>query len=267
MAPDLRERTIADFGEQWTIYRDNPQYYGSADLLRDVFGPLLTLESIRGSAVVDVGAGTGRFTRIFAESGARRVYAVEPSAAYDVLVANTAGARDRVECLHVGGEEFRLPEAVDLAFSFGVLHHIPNPAPVVSAMYDSLKPGGRAVVWLYGHEGNALYVSLLRFLLPITRRLPHAMLVALVWLLYAPIALYIAACRYVRLPMWSYVVDVFGQLTPAMRRLTMYDQLNPSYAKYYRKEEVRSLLADAGFTDIQLFHRHAYSWTAVAIKR
>ena len=44
MTSDLSEetrQTIADFGEQWTKYRDNPEYYGSADLLADIFGALL----------------------------------------------------------------------------------------------------------------------------------------------------------------------------------------------------------------------------------
>ena len=32
-----REQTIADFGEQWTRYTDNDGFYGSTELLKDIF--------------------------------------------------------------------------------------------------------------------------------------------------------------------------------------------------------------------------------------
>ncbi len=38
-----------------------------------------------------------------------------------------------------------------------------------------------------------------------------------------------------------------ARLDGRKRRLTVYDHLNPGYAKYYTREEARRLLADAGF--------------------
>jgi hypothetical protein len=59
---------------------------------------------------------------------------------------------------------------------------------------------------------------------------------------------------------------VFTRLTPAKRRLVLYDQLNPAYAKYYARDEARGLLAHAGFRDICLHHRHGYSWSVIGTK-
>ena len=56
-APGLKDQTIGDFGEQWTAFRDNPGYYGSAELLADLFGPLLSLDDITGKSVADIGSG------------------------------------------------------------------------------------------------------------------------------------------------------------------------------------------------------------------
>jgi hypothetical protein len=81
-----------------------------------------------------------------------------------------------------------------------------------------------------------------------------------------PAVVYMWLCRVLPLPMRHYFVDIFSKLTPDKRRLTLYDQLNPAYAKYYWQQEVRALLQDAGFVDIEVFHRHNYSWTAVAVK-
>ena len=35
---------------------------------------------------------------------------------------------------------------------------------------------------------------------------------------------------------------------------------------YYKKAEVISLLSSAGFSDIKVYHRHEYSWTAIGTK-
>ena len=48
--------------------------------------------------------------------------------------------------------------------------------------------------------------------------------------------------------------------------LTIYDQLNPSFVKFYRGPEVKEMLERAGFRDVALHHRSGYSWTALGIK-
>ncbi len=79
METDLKTQTIEDFGEQWTAFRDNPGYYGSADLLSDLFGPLLSRDAVKGRRVADIGSGTGRIVNMLLDAGAEHVRAVEPS--------------------------------------------------------------------------------------------------------------------------------------------------------------------------------------------
>jgi hypothetical protein len=66
--------------------------------------------------------------------------------------------------------------------------------------------------------------------------------------------------------MAGYLNNVIAPLSGDKRRLVLYDQLNPSYSKYYTRQEAHDLLAKAGFTNIRLYHRHNYSWTAVGTK-
>jgi hypothetical protein len=56
------------------------------------------------------------------------------------------------------------------------------------------------------------------------------------------------------------------KLSNEVRILTIFDQLNPQYSKYYTKEETINLLKDAGFRDIRIEYRHKYSWSAVGKK-
>ena len=59
---------------------------------------------------------------------------------------------------------------------------------------------------------------------------------------------------------------VYRRLPPDKRRLVIYDQLNPAYAKYYTRAEAEALLSQGGFADVKLYHRHGYSWTVSGVK-
>lgn len=261
------ERTIEDFGRQWTAFPQNEGWYASTEFLRDVLGPLLDPEELRGARVAEIGSGTGRIVRMLLETGARHVVAVEPSAAMDVLAANLRDVADRVTLLRVTGDRLPAEPPLDCVVSIGVLHHVPDPDPVVRAVHAALRPGGRFVVWLYGREGNGLYLALARPFRAVTTRLPHRALVALSVALDRGLDVYRLLCRSapprLPLPLRDYVARVLEPLSREQRRLVIYDQLNPAHARYYRRDEARALLERNGFRNVRLHHRHGYSWTVV----
>jgi SAM-dependent methyltransferase len=263
---EAQRRTIADFGEQWSAYRDNEGYYGSLELFRDMFQPLVAPEDVAGLRVADVGSGTGRIARMLLEAGAAHVLAVEPSKAFEVLRENLAGAGGRVTLLNAPGEELPPSGDLDFVFSYGVLHHIADPLPTALAAFAALRPGGKLVLWLYGQEGNRLYLALAAPLRAVTKRLPHAALEAVVRVLGVLTDVYILLCRHLPLPMRRFMREVMAKLPPDKRRLNIYDQLNPAYAKYYTRAECEALMKAAGFAGVRLHHRHGYSWAVVGTK-
>lgn len=267
MTDDVTERTIADFGAQWTSYRRNEGYYASQMLFRDICGPHFDVADMEAARVLDVGSGTGRIVRMILEAGARQVIAVEPSKAFEVLRENTADLADRITYQNVRGDQFSARD-VDIAVSFGVLHHIRDPEPTVRNIYAALKPGATCIVWLYGYEGNMIYLALIGGVRAVTRRLPDTSLSALCHIANVALAPYVAACRVLPLPlpMRAYMRGHFAKLGWHERFLTIFDQINPSYAKYYRREEAVDLLSQAGFVDVAAYNRPGYSSTVVARK-
>lgn len=266
MTDRRQSRTIADFGEQWTRYPGSDGYFGSAELFDDNFLPLLSSRDVAGRRVAEIGAGAGRFVNVLAAAGAAHVVAVEPSAAFQVLRENTRRFADRITYVEATGDGLPPSGDLDYVFAIGVLHHIPDPNPVVAAAFRALRPGGAFAVWLYGREGNTLYLLMVRSMWWLTRRLPHQGLALLVRALYVPFWCYMQLCRWVPLPLARYMRRVMLPLTPEARRIVIYDQLNPAYAKYYRREEADTLLTAQGFVNVRLHHRHGYSWTVVGTK-
>ncbi len=260
-----KDRTIKDFGEQWIRYRDNEGYYGSLELFSDILSPFLKPEEIKDRRVAEIGSGVGRIVNMLLKAGAKHVIAIEPSEAFEVLCCNIPEP-EKVTCLKLMGDQLPAYGNLDYIFSIGVLHHIPNPKPIVEAALKALRPGGHFFVWLYGKEGNEFYLNFINPLRLITKHLPHFALAGLVWMIYHPLVIYIHLCRRFHLPLREYLLSIFENMSPEKRRLIIYDQLNPAYAKYYTKSETEKLLFDGGFMNIRLHHRHRYSWTVIGTK-
>ncbi len=136
------ERTVKDFGEQWSIYADNEGFYGSFGLFWDIVSPLLKIDEIKDCKVAEIGSGTGRIVNMLLDAGARQVIAVEPSVAFKVLQENIRDPA-KVTCLNITGERLPAYGDLDYVFSIGVLHHIPDPRPVIEAAFQALRPGGK----------------------------------------------------------------------------------------------------------------------------
>lgn len=111
--------------------------------------------------VLDVGAGTGQFTRLLAGrlAPAARVIAVErnPEQIEAALqLAGTGGEGCPVEFRQ--GDATRLPLTagergrVDLAHTRFLLEHVPDPLAVVREMVAAVRPGGRVVLLDDDHE-------------------------------------------------------------------------------------------------------------------
>jgi protein arginine N-methyltransferase 1 len=100
--------SIAGYGQ---MIADELRMTAYANALRHVVRP--------GSVVLDIGAGTGIFSLLACQLGARKVYAVEPSPAISVLreAAQANGYADRVTCIQNLSTEIDLPEKTDVIVS------------------------------------------------------------------------------------------------------------------------------------------------------
>jgi ubiquinone/menaquinone biosynthesis C-methylase UbiE len=104
-----------------------------------------------GMAVADVGAGTGLFTRLFAEKVGKtgRVYAIDIAPRFLTHIAAEAKKHGQSQVVTVLGSQFstNLPrESVDLVFLCDVYHHLENPEKTLASIRQALKSNGRLVV-------------------------------------------------------------------------------------------------------------------------
>jgi SAM-dependent methyltransferase len=263
-AEHTSEKTIEDFGTQHGMFSNSAGFYTSPEILGDVLGPLMDLSEIQGLDVLDLGSGTGRWLRVFSQIGAASITSVEPSSAIDVARKNASGLAN-VSFHNVTGD--KMPDGqYDLVYSYGVIHHIPEPDPVLARAFEVLKPGGRLVIWLYGRENNGLYLAMLKSLRIITVPMSDKALDLVSGAMVPLVRIYSRASKLLPLPLRGYMREFVDRVDNYTLKHVIYDQLDPHYAKYYRRQEAEDLVQKAGFSNIQLYHREAYSWTVVATK-
>ncbi len=264
MKRTVAEKTIADFGRQHQTFDYDTGFSASIDLLTDVLGPLVDIDAFKDKDVVDLGSGPGRWSRIFHNIGAKTIAAVEPSPAIEVTRQATAGM-ENVSYHNVTGD--KIPDGpYDFVYSYGVVHHIPEPDPVIQRAFEVLRPGGRVIIWLYGRENNGLYLFVMHALRLLTVPMPNSFLDRVSAWLVPPLRLYSRLCKWLPLPLKAYMADYIDKISDEEVTVVIYDQLDPHYAKYYTRRESIELLERAGFADVDAYHRAQYSWTVIGTK-
>jgi ubiquinone/menaquinone biosynthesis C-methylase UbiE len=104
-----------------------------------------------GMAVADIGAGTGLFTRLFAQAvGADgRVFAADIAPKFLEHVRDTSrkAGLGNVTPVLCNPDSVDLPAgSVDLAFVCDTYHHFEFPARTLASLHRAVRPGGRLVV-------------------------------------------------------------------------------------------------------------------------
>jgi predicted methyltransferase len=104
-----------------------------------------------GTAIADVGAGTGLYSRLFAKQvgGTGRVYAVDISKKFVDHVEATsrkAGLNNIVGVVCSSDSCDLSPHSVDAVFICDTYHHFEFPEKTMKSIYHALRPGGRLLL-------------------------------------------------------------------------------------------------------------------------
>ena len=126
------------------------RYAATAHFVSDLAAPVLELLApMPGERILDLGCGDGTLSAKIAAVGGE-IVAVD--AAPDMVAAARAKGLDaRI----MPGQELRFEREFDAVFSNAALHWMQPPEAVLAGVARSLKPGGRFVAEMGGHNNTA----------------------------------------------------------------------------------------------------------------
>jgi SAM-dependent methyltransferase len=259
-APSTKSGSPSRFGYSWDRFAEvSPE---QEEQFRRWTSPIDPETGWHGKTFLDVGCGAGR------NSYWAMKYGATGGSSIDVDERSLEKARrnlNKYPSVQVNFEsiyESSIESAYDIVFSIGVIHHLEEPATAIRNMVKAVRPGGRVLIWVYGYENMEFYVQVLN---PLRKGVFSWMPMPLLNLLsYLP-----AAALWISLRAGLQRIEYFRLLKAFpfrhLRHIIL-DQMLPQIANYWRREEVESLMEQAGLSDISLTHVNEMSWAAVGTK-
>lgn len=144
--------TVAHFGQEWSRFTQKGGW-GDTGQMRKVFEAYfapLPKQALNPAAVVgDFGAGSGRWAALVAPR-VRQLYVLEPSAAAMSVARSNLVDHLNVTYLQepIGGPSMPAG-SLDVAYSLGVIDHVPDSVQALRDVRAALRPGGLFLGYLY----------------------------------------------------------------------------------------------------------------------
>jgi ubiquinone/menaquinone biosynthesis C-methylase UbiE len=271
-------RVASGFGREWSTFRQDTDHL-SREQRQAIFEDYFRIFPWHllppgGGVGLDVGCGTGRWSVLVAPR-VQHLHLLDPSAkALSVAKQNLCSAHNVTYHLH-SVSNIPLPsQALDFAFSLGVLHHVPDPEAAVASIADKLKPGAPLLIYLYyAFDNRPLWYRVLwritdhvRF---IVSRLPHPLQLfvsqTIAVLVYWPLARSARFLAQHGSPASAVPLSYYADKSFYVMRTDAYDRFCTRLERRFRRNEIERMLADAGFKDITFSSQEPF-WCAVGIK-
>jgi SAM-dependent methyltransferase len=260
-----RENYADSFGHEWNVHgRTQYDETSGVALSRERFQKETGWGSeLRGETVLEIGSGSGRFTRHALETGAR-VFSCDFSNAVEANYESN-GAHPNLLLVQAGLDELPFKRNFfDKAFCFGVLQHTPDPRKSFFTICEYLKPGGKLACDIYVKNLGRWLLQPKYWVRPFTRKM-------------APRELYDAVTRYVdamwpiatvirKIPVlgpilnWKLLIADYSRELPGAGEaklkqwayLDTFDMLSPRYDAPATLRTFRQWHEEAGLRDVDV---------------
>lgn len=267
--------TVESFGDEWLKFDafSEQEIKNAGDQYFDIVTDKMLNSN---STVLDLGCGSGRWTKYMAEK-AGFIEAVDPSEAI-FSAASVYGDLPNVRFSQAGIDTIPFAdESFDFVISLGVLHHIPDTPKALTTLMKKVKPGGFALIYLYYALDNRgwlyrLIFNLSTLLRRVVSALPkgvkHLICDGLAVFIYLPfiglsklVKTLFPGNLYLKIPL-AYYRDKSWNII----RNDALDRFGTPLEQRFSKLEISEMLSDAGMHNFVFSAGEPY-WHVVAQKK
>ena len=252
--------TVEGFGEEWSRFDQSGLSKAELGEWGDRYFSILPLASLNKSMkAMDVGCGSGRWSTLVAPL-VGEIHLVDPSGqALEVAKRNLGRFPNAI--FHKASVD-QLPVrdgSMDLIFSLGVFHHVPDVSAAVRNCVEKLAPGGKLLLYLYYRlefRSRWFYLlwkvsDLVRKLisrLPFTARKRVADCIAV--LVYWPISRISLIASFIGINVSTFPLSIYRRSSLYLLRTDALDRFGTKLENRFSRAEIEKILFEAGLEEI-----------------
>ncbi len=272
------EKNKNNFADEWIYFTsvlDEKNEKLAKHELDSYFQPLINYDELDNKTVLDAGCGGGRFTYVTGrETNAKEIFGVDLSNAVLSAFKNT---KDNEKITIIQADITKLPfkkKSIDFIYSVGVLHHLPDPKHGFSSLVKFLSEEGKILSWVYGKEGNSLYITFadpIRKL--ITSKLPFWLNLFLsfvisfivwiiIWAIYFPLNIMLTRKIANKILPFNEYFGFFMERGFGDFWRTVIDKMIPTISYYISEKEFKDWFTSNNLNHKILF-RNGHSWLGI----
>ena len=256
---NIDKKVVHEFGEEWLKFNDFSEH--TINNISAEYFDIIDEKIVNDKTyVLDIGCGTGRFTRYLSRR-AGFIEAVDPSAAIfaaDRLLGSIKNVRltkASVETLPFDDETF------DFVMSIGVLHHIPGTFRAKQDCIKKVKRGGYFYVYLYYNLDNRgwlykMFFTISDLIRRVVSRLPDKlkrfMCDVLAVIIYMPLILWVRFLVFLGLKRTAkkMLLAAYENKSFYVIRNDALDRFGTRLEQRFSEEQVKQMMRDAGLSEI-----------------
>lgn len=250
-----QKKTGESFAYEWeNIYKEND--FEKNNFLH-FLSPYIKEEDIKNKTVLDIGCGSGRFTKWGSLCGAETVFGTDLGESVEVAYKLTKNM-DNI-CI-VQADIYNMPfkNQFDIAYSIGVLHHLPKPQEGFLRLPRVLKSGAKMLIWVYNRKNNKRALYFYEPLRTMFKKLPKSLLFKLCYIPGVVVHLlnylthffnFIGAKKLAQKMPFAY----YANFPFNMKLNDAFDVLATPKSNYYYREEIEKWFQNAKLNDIKAF--------------
>jgi SAM-dependent methyltransferase len=265
--------TVRSFGEEWSKFST----FSDKDIKTagDQYFDIIDDNMINSSAVVlDLGCGTGRWSRYIADR-VKFIEAIDPSIAV-LSAAKLTADKPNIRVTQAGVDNIPFADgSFDFILCLGVLHHLPGTAEAMAKAVKKLRMKGNFLVYLYYDLDNRgmLYKTLFgasdllrRSISKLPGALKRGVCDVIAAVVYMPFVLAARGLRLAGGNAWKAVpLSYYADKSFGIIRNDSLDRFGTPLEQRFSKKEISEMMSDAGLGDI-VFSPSAPFWHAVGTR-
>lgn len=275
-ARNADEQVVADFGREWQAYDQSAVPDEELGRQFERYFAVFPWEILPRDAIgFDAGCGSGRWAR-FVAARVQRLHCIDASAEALQVAKRTLAGTENCEFHLASVNDLPLEScSMDFGYSLGVLHHVPDTVSALDACVSKLRPGAPFLVYLYYDLDDKpwWFRALFRWVTaarmhisrwPHRRKLVVTSLIA--FIVYLPLARAARLGERLGRDVEHWPLSFYRDRSTYTMRTDALDRFGTRLEKRFSKDEVVTMLADAGLIDIVVSPNAPY-WCAAGVRR